>query len=136
MSVSYRFVCLSQFVNSLGIKSVLLYKNFVMGARAPTFNLQEAIAIATIHMDVESCRSTATVMGTCKSTLDEQVANLGNTVNGTVGSTWIAPSATEFQSAFQEWATAMKQISEQLAALKQRFEAEIAEFEQAASKLA
>ena len=92
--------------------------------------------MATIHMEVESCRTTASAIGNTKSALEEQVNTLANTVNSTVGSAWIAPSATEFQNAYQEWANTMKQLMEQLASLQQRLNAEIAEFEQTASKLA
>jgi WXG100 family type VII secretion target len=86
-------------------------------------------------MEVESCRNAASTLMTAKSAIDEQVAALANTVNNTVGSAWIAPSATEFQSAYQEWANTMRQMSEQLASLQQRLNAEIAEFEAAASRL-
>jgi uncharacterized protein YukE len=74
-------------------------------------------------------------MTNTKSSIEEQVNALSNTVSSTVGSAWIAPSATEFQSAYQEWSTAVKQMLEQLAALQQRLNAEISEFEAAASKL-
>ena len=92
--------------------------------------------MATIHMDVESCRNVSSTMGNTKSGLEEQVNSLGNTVNSTVGSAWIAPSANEFQSAYQEWMGSMKQLLEQLATLQQRLNSEITEFEQTAAKLA
>lgn len=92
--------------------------------------------MATIHMEVESCRNTSTALGNAKSSMEEQVNTLTNTVSGTVGSAWIAPSANEFQSAYQEWSNAMKQLMEQLATLQQRLNSEITEFEQTASKLA
>ena len=91
--------------------------------------------MATIHMEVESCRDTSTTMGNTKSTLEEQVTSLGQRVDSTVGSAWIAPSATEFQGAYQEWSAAMKQLLEQLAALQQRLNSEITEFETTAAKL-
>ena len=86
-------------------------------------------------MEVDSCRNTATTMTNTKGNLEEQVNSLGHVVNSTVGSAGIAPSANEFQSAYQEWAAAMKQMMEQLATLQQRLSAEIAEFEQTAAKL-
>ncbi len=92
--------------------------------------------MATIHMDVESCRSTATAIGNAKSALEEQINSLANTVSSTVGSAWVAPSATEFQNVYQEWANTMKQLTEQLATLQQRLNTEIVDFEEAASKLA
>lgn len=92
--------------------------------------------MATIHMDVESCQSTANAIANAKSSMEEQVNSLGGIISSTVGSAWIAPSANEFQSAYQEWSSAMKQLMEQLASLQQRLTSEIAEFEQTASKLA
>lgn len=91
--------------------------------------------MATIHMEVDSCRSTAAAIGNTKATLEEQVNSLAQNINGVVGSAWIAPSASEFQSAYQEWSGTMKSLLEQLASLQSRLNAEIADFEQAASKL-
>lgn len=92
--------------------------------------------MATLHMDTDSCRNMASTLLNVKSTLDEQVASLGNTVNSVVGSAWIAPSANEFQSAYTEWANAIRQMTGQLEALQQRLNAEIAEFESAGSRFA
>jgi WXG100 family type VII secretion target len=92
--------------------------------------------MATIHMEVESCRTTATAIGNAKTAMEDQMTNLGSTVSNTVGSAWIAPSATEFQNTYQEWTNSMKQLMEQLATLQQRLNTEIADFEEAASKLA
>jgi WXG100 family type VII secretion target len=92
--------------------------------------------MATLHMDVDSCRNVSSTMGSAKDQLGQQVSALDSAINGMVGSSWIAPSATEFQSTYQEWASSMKQIMEQLATLQQRLNAEVADFEQAASKLA
>lgn len=91
--------------------------------------------MSTIHMEVETCRNTDTTMGNVKGTIEEQLNSLGSTVANTVGSAWIAPSANEFQSAYQEWSNAVKQLLEQLVTLQGRLRAEINEFEQAASKL-
>ena len=92
--------------------------------------------MATIHMDVESARNVSTSIGNSQAMLSDTVLNLHSKINGLVGSAWIAPSANEFQSEYQEWATAMRQLLEQLATLQQRLNMEIAEFEQTASKLA
>lgn len=92
--------------------------------------------MSTIHMDVESCQNTSTAIGNTKSAMEEQASNLGNTVNSTVGSAWIAPSANEFQNAYQEWLASYKQLMEQLGVLQQRLNSEIADFQEAASKLA
>lgn len=91
--------------------------------------------MATIHMEPESCRAVATQLGTARDALNDQIASLQATVNNTVGSAWIAPSATQFQSTYQEWASAMKSLTEQLTDLQTRLNAEVAEFEQAAANL-
>ncbi len=92
--------------------------------------------MATIHMEPESCRAVATQLGTVKAALNEQVTTLQSAVNNTVGSAWIAPSATQFQTTYQEWASAMKSLTEQLTDLQSRLNAEVAEFEAAAQSLA
>lgn len=87
-------------------------------------------------MEPESCRAVATQLGTARDALNEQITTLQGTVNNTVGSAWIAPSATQFQSAYEEWASAMKSLTDQLTDLQTRLNAEIVEFEQAAANLA
>lgn len=91
--------------------------------------------MATIHMNVESCTETSSLIESTRSTLDEQVKNLDGKVQSIVGVDWIAPSANEFQSAYQEWASAMRQLLEQLMSLQGRLKAEITEFENTAAKL-
>ena len=91
--------------------------------------------MATIHMEVESIHSAVNTMRNALTTIENQVNILGNTVNSVVGSAWIAPSANEFQSAFQEWAWSSKMLLEQLETLSQRLNAEVTEFEQNAAKL-
>ena len=75
--------------------------------------------MATIHMNVEACNNTATAIGAAKSSMEEQIGTLTSNVSAVVGADWIAPSATEFQSAYQEWTNTMKQLMEQLATLQQ-----------------
>ena len=91
--------------------------------------------MATIRMEVETCRNTATAMINTKSSIEDQMGSLASTISNTVPGAWEAPSANEFQGAYQEWTSAMKQLMEQLATLQQRLNAEINEFEQTAAKL-
>ena len=91
--------------------------------------------MATIHMNVDSCRNMQNTINTTHENLMQQVATLNSNVVSTVGSEWIAPSATQFQSTFQEWSNTMKQLLEQLSALNQRLATEINEFEAAAASL-
>lgn len=91
--------------------------------------------MATIHMDVEAVNGVVNTINSAKETVTQQVSSLDSNVDSMVGSTWIAPSATQFQSTYKEWATQMRNMMEQLENLNARLRAEIAEFEQAASNL-
>lgn len=91
--------------------------------------------MAEIRMDVDSCRNVASTMQQTAEAVNQQIDALAAAVNGTVGSAWIAPSANQFNDAFQTWAQSVKQLSAQLTELQGRLNAEIAEFEQAASSL-
>lgn len=91
--------------------------------------------MATITMNVDSCRNMQNTINSVRDQIAQQVSSLDSSVNGVVGADWIAPSANQFQSAYQEWANTMRQMMEQLATLNQRLAAEISEFEQAASAL-
>lgn len=92
--------------------------------------------MALIHMDVESVNGVVGTINSTRTSIADQIGSLDSTVDGMVGSTWNAPSATQFQSAYKEWATMMRNMLEQLEALDNRLKAEIADFEQAASTLA
>lgn len=91
--------------------------------------------MATIKMNVDSCRNLVSTINGAKAAIDDQITSLSGTVNGVVPADWESSSANQFQSAFQEWTTAMKQLSEQLEALNQRLASEISEFEAAAATL-
>lgn len=91
--------------------------------------------MATLHMNVEAVRHVSTSIADSQAVLSETVLNMHSQISGLVGSAWIAPSAFEFQGSYQEWAAAMRQLLEQLATLQQRLNTEIAEWEQASSKL-
>lgn len=92
--------------------------------------------MATISMNVESCRNLNSNINSTREALNQQVESLAGSVNGLVGADWIAPSAVQFQEAFQQWSTTMRQMFDQLNELNNRLNAEIADFEDAASRLA
>lgn len=92
--------------------------------------------MATIHMDTDSCRTVQNNISSTKEQLVSQISTLTNAVNGMVGSTWIANSANEFQTTYQEWLTTTNQLLEQLATLGTRLGNEIAEFESIQQTLA
>ncbi len=85
--------------------------------------------MATLHMDVESVRSTQANIVSVKSQLNDQVSALSSSVDGIVGSAWIAPGANQFQSEFQNWRSAMMQALDQLEQLATRLAAEANEWE-------
>ncbi len=85
--------------------------------------------MATLHMDVESCKSAQANIVNIRTQLTEQVNTLGSAVDNMVGATWIAPGATQFQGEFQNWRSAMMQALDQLEQLANRLNAEIAEWE-------
>lgn len=91
--------------------------------------------MATIHMEVEAVNGVVNTINSAKESITQQVASLDSNVDGMVGATWIAPSATQFQSTYKEWATMMRNMTEQLESLNARLRAEIAEFEAAAQSL-
>lgn len=85
--------------------------------------------MATIHMDFDSCRSVQSSISTTKEQIVSEITTLTSAINNMVGTTWIAPSATEFQTTYQEWQNTTNQLLEQLAALGTRLGNEITKME-------
>ena len=81
--------------------------------------------MATLHMDVESCSATQSSILNAKSQIEQQIASLKSTIDGMVGSTWIAPGATQFQGDYASWHSTMTQLMEQLNTLGTRLQTEI-----------
>lgn len=90
--------------------------------------------MATLHMDVDTCTSTQSNIMSAKEQLAQQVATLEQAVNGMVGTAWIAPGATTFQSDFQAWRGTMNQLLEQLNTLGTRLQTEIVQWNEAAAQ--
>ena len=91
--------------------------------------------MTTLHMDVESVRSTSTTLQNVHDEMVSQIGSLASSVQGVVGSAWQGNSATQFNSEFEQWRTSVNQMLEQLALLKQRLESEINEWETMAQSL-
>ncbi len=91
--------------------------------------------MSTLHMNVELCRNMQNTINSTHEAVVQQLSTLSSSVQSIVGSEWIAPSASQFQSSFEEWSNTMKQMLEQLTTLNQRLAAEINEFEAAAASL-
>lgn len=90
--------------------------------------------MATLHFDTDAGRQTSNLIATTCSNLQSELNNLGQRVNGMVGSEWMGNSAVEFQSEYQTWGQQLQNLVEQLQTLRQRLDAEIAEWETTASR--
>ncbi|MCS6994888.1 MAG: WXG100 family type VII secretion target [Anaerolineales bacterium] len=91
--------------------------------------------MATLHMEVETARSTQSSMNNTHQQLSSMVQTMNNTVTG-LQSAWMGNSATEFFGLYDQWRSQMNQLLEQLNQMNQRLAAEINEWEQMANKLA
>lgn len=91
--------------------------------------------MSILHMDVEANRALVKQIRNTTQTCEQQFSQLFITVNSTIGSSWISPTATEFENSFQECSMDFRRVLENLEALSMRLQNEISEWEQAASKL-
>lgn len=92
--------------------------------------------MATLHFDTDAGRMTATTITTSKGNIETELANLRNRMSGMIGTEWIAPAATQFQSEFETWAGQLTQTLQALETLRMRLDQEIAEWEAAAQGFA
>lgn len=91
--------------------------------------------MATLHMDVESVRSTQSKMVSEKETMQGELQNLTNTVNSTVGTAWIGNSAEEFRTAYETLRDQINTQFESLSELAQNLATEIAQWEDMAARM-
>lgn len=91
--------------------------------------------MSTLHMEVETARSTQSGMVNAHQQLQQAVQSMTNSVNG-LQSAWMGNSASEFFGLYQEWNSQMNQLLDRLNEINQRLANEINEWEQMASKLA
>lgn len=89
--------------------------------------------MATLHLEPEAARSTSNLMGSCRSNIESELSSLQQRVNSMVGAEWQGNSANIFQGEFESWSGQLRNTLNQLEALRQRLETEIAQWEAAAS---
>ena len=91
--------------------------------------------MATLHMDVETVRSTQSKMTQEQQQMTTELQNVTNSVNSTVGSAWIGNSATEFQQQYDGLRSNITQQLERLAELAQQLQQEISQWEEMAARM-
>lgn len=91
--------------------------------------------MATLHMEVETARSTQNTMSNTQAQLTSLVQGMNSSVNG-LQPAWLGNSATEFFGEYEQWRSTMTQLLESLNTLQTRLMNEINEWEAMASKLA
>lgn len=91
--------------------------------------------MTTLHMEVETARSTQNTMANTYQQLSSLVQSMTSAVNG-LQSAWMGNSATEFFQLYEQWRSSMNTVLENLNTMTTKLQAEINEWEQVASKLA
>ncbi len=91
--------------------------------------------MATLHMEIETARSTQSTMANTHQQLTSLIQSMTNAVSN-LQPAWMGNSATEFFSLYEQWRSQMNNILENLNQMAAKLQAEIGEWEQVASKLA
>lgn len=91
--------------------------------------------MATLHMEVETARSTYNSMNNTYQQLTSLMQSMTSSVNG-LQPAWMGNSATEFFGLYDQWRGSTTQLLDQLNQMQARLQSEINEWEQMASKLA
>ena len=91
--------------------------------------------MATLHMEVETARSTQSNMSNTHAQLMSMLQSMNSSVNG-LQPAWQGNSATEFFGEYETFRSAQTQMLEALSVLSQRLGNEITEWEAMSSKLA
>jgi uncharacterized protein YukE len=91
--------------------------------------------MATLHMDVETSRKVVSQMRKTCDNLHTEVADLSNSMKAFIGSSWISPAGSEFSNDINEWSQALRIKINELEALTERLEREIAEWEATAQQM-
>jgi WXG100 family type VII secretion target len=89
----------------------------------------------TLHMDVESCRSTQSNLVNQHQQLVNIISQMTNQVNSTIGSAWIGGSATEFQQQFEQLRSSLNAQMDQLNQLSSNLANEITQWESMAARM-
>lgn len=90
--------------------------------------------MATLHMEVESARSTQSNINNTQSQLQSMLQSMSASVNS-LQPQWMGNSATEFFSEYEQWKASMTTLLDNLQVLNTRLGNEITEWESMASKL-
>ncbi len=90
--------------------------------------------MTTLHMEVETARSTQNTMNNTAQQLTSMVQGMTSSVNG-LQPAWMGNSATEFFGLYDQWRSQMTQLLDTLNQMNQKLATEINEWEQMASKL-
>jgi len=93
------------------------------------------LKMATLHMEVETARSTQNTMTNNQAQLTSMVQSMTSSVNG-LQPAWLGNSATEFFGEYEQWRSTSAQLLEALNVMTTRLGNEITEWETMASKLA
>lgn len=91
--------------------------------------------MTTLHMEVETARSTQSTMVNTHQQLNGMLQSMTSSVNG-LQSAWMGNSASEFFNLYDEWRSQMSQLLDRLNQMNQSLATEINQWEQVASKLA
>ena len=91
--------------------------------------------MATLHMNVESVQSAKSKMLSEREAMLAELNTLASQVNQVVGSAWVGNSANEFQQGFDQLRTQLNRQLEVLSDLTANLEAEIAQWQEVASRL-
>jgi len=91
--------------------------------------------MATLHMEVETARSTQNTLNNTQAQLTSLLQSMNSAVNG-LQPAWMGNSATEFFGEYEQYRSAMTQMLEALNVLTTRLGNEITEWETMSSKLA
>jgi uncharacterized protein YukE len=91
--------------------------------------------MATLHMNVESVQSAKAKMLSEREAMMAELNSLASQVNGIIGSAWEGNSAKEFQQGFEQLRSKLDRQFEVLAELTADLEAEIAQWQEVASRL-
>ena len=91
--------------------------------------------MTTLHMEVETARSTQNTMNNTHAQLTSLLQSMSSSVNG-LQPAWMGNSATEFFGEYEQYRSTMNQMLEALNVLSTRLSNEISEWEAMSSKLA
>jgi WXG100 family type VII secretion target len=91
--------------------------------------------MATLHMEVEVCRSGVTSFTNAAQSLEQIFSNLNNTINGMQSGAWVGNSANEFFSLYSASAGKFKTLQADLQDMATKLTAEVNEWETMAAKL-